>query len=370
MTIVLPRRSLEITAATLAFAAGSLVGLTSGCSSPAAAAPPERAATPVNADTVVAEARAVPLSIALTGTLLAAREADVAAEGSGRVVAVLGDRGDSVEAGTPLARLDARAASLARREAGASAAGVVAERANAELECARAERLFASKVISRAEYDRTTASCATTTHSADAALARAGLAAKTLSDAVIRAPFPGVIAERNVEVGDYVNPGGKIMTIVDVSTLKLEVAVPETAVPSVAVGRTVTFAVAAYPEREFTGTVKRLSPSLRLVSRDQVIEVSVDNAEGALRPGMFATARLETGETRFPVVPQTAVLGRAPSEHLFVVGPGSKVEERVIATGDRVGVGIAVVRGVAPGERVIAKPHAAVRDGVVVHVVQ
>jgi membrane fusion protein (multidrug efflux system) len=357
-------RSLELTTAAAAFGLGSLLGLTSGCSTPASAAPPERAVTSVHADTIVAEARAVPRTISLTGTLLAAREAEVAAEASGKVVSLAVDRGDRVESGASLARLDARALVLVRAEASASAAGLVAQQESAELDCARAERLYAANVISRAEYDRTTASCTSSGHSVDAAMARAGLAQKSLSDAVVRAPFAGLVAERRVEVGDYVNAGRTLLTVVDISTLKLEVAVPETQVASIAPGRSVAFEVAAYPEREFSGVVRRVAPSLRKSSRDQLVEVSVDNREGALRPGMFAEARVAVGEARFPVVPLTAIRGKAPVEHLFVVRPDLVVEERAVATGDRAGSGVAVVRGISAGERIVASPGAAVRDGV------
>jgi membrane fusion protein (multidrug efflux system) len=140
--------------------------------------------------------------------------------------------------------------------------------------------------------------------------------------------------------------------------------VPETQVASVAAGRRVTFEVAAYPEREFAGTVKRLAPSLRKASRDQLVEVEVENRDGALRPGMFVSARVAVGEARFPVVPLTAVRGKAPVEHLFVVRPDFSVEERAVATGDRAGTAVAVVRGLDAGEMVVATPGAGVRDGV------
>jgi membrane fusion protein (multidrug efflux system) len=296
MTFPFPRRRLEMGIGLTAFGLGSLLSLTTGCSSPAAAALPEREPAPLEVATVIAETRAVPHSVALTGTLVAARAAEVAADGAGRVIATFADRGDLVEAGAPLARLDARSAALARAEAGASAAGLLAQQANAALECERAGRLFAANAISRAEFDRISTGCATSVHSVDAARAREGMASKSLSDALVRAPFRGVVLERRVEVGDYVSPGRSVISIVDASSLKLEMAVPETAIVNIAPGKTVSFSVAAYPAREFSGKISRQAPSLSPKSRDQLVEVAVDNAEGALRPGMFATARLVVGE--------------------------------------------------------------------------
>ncbi len=364
MTSLLSRRRIEMGTLLTAFGLGSLLGLTTGCSSPASAAPPEREPAPIRVATVVAETRAVPHTIALTGTLVAARAAEVAADGAGRVVAILADRGDLVEAGAPLARLDARSAALARAEAGASAAALLAQQANAELECERAGRLFAGNAISRAEFDRISTGCATSTHSVDAARAREGMASKSLSDSLVRAPFRGIVAERRVEVGDYVAPGRSVISLVDTSTLKLELAVPETAIPNVAGGKRVSFTVAAYPAREFSGNVSRQAPNLSPKSREQIVEVAVDNADGALRPGMFAAARLVVGEDRLPLVPQSAVNGVAPTERVFVVNESSRLEERIVATGERLGDRIAIKKGVAAGDKLVTQITPAIRDGV------
>ena len=364
MTRILSRHRIEIGAALSAFGLGSALSFATGCSSPAAAASPQTETAPVHVDTVVAEERAVPHTIALTGTLVAAREAEVAADGAGRVLATLVDRGDLVEAGAPLARLDARSAALASAEASASAAAVVAQQQNAALECQRGERLFAGNAISRAEFERISTGCATSGHSVDAARARQGMAQKALGDSLVRAPFRGVVVERRVEVGDYVAPGRSVVTLVDASTLKLELSVPETAIASVVGGRVVTFSVAAYPAREFSGKVSRQAPSLRPKSRDQIVEVAVDNADGALRPGMFAAARLAVGEDRFPVVPSGAVTGQAPSERLFVVTRDWRLEERVVSSGERVGSGLAIAKGLAPGEMVVATAAPLLRDGI------
>jgi RND family efflux transporter MFP subunit len=363
MTSMFHHHRTELGAAALVFGVGSLLSLATGCSSPASAASTPRESAPIAVSTIIAEAQSVPRSIALTGTLVAARAAEVAADGGGRVLRTFVDRGDLVEAGALIARLDARSAALARAEAGASAAALDAQDANAKLECERAGRLFAGNAISRAEFDRISTSCSSSTHSLDAARAREGMAQKSLSDAVVRAPFRGIVLERNVEVGDYVAPGRSVISLVDTSTLKLEVAVPETAIPSIRAGKPVTFTVAAYPEREFSGKISRQAPSLRAKSRDQIVEVAVDNADGALRPGMFASAQLIVGEDKLPLVPRSAIGGEAPSERVFVVTRDSRLEERIIATGERRGDGVAVLKGVSAGDRVVRERNPELRDG-------
>jgi RND family efflux transporter MFP subunit len=362
MTSSTSSQRVEIGIGALAFALGSILGLTSGCSSPAAAAALSEP-TPIAVVTTVVDERPVPRTIVLTGTLTANRETEVASDGAGRVLATFIERGDEVKAGAPLARLDARAAVLGNAEASASAAGLRAQDENAQLECQRAERLFAENAISRAERDRVRTNCQAATHSLSAADARASLARKSVSDAIVRAPFTGTVVDRNVDVGEYVSPGRPIATIVELRTLRLELFVPEPATAAVGSGGKVSFEVAAYPGREFSGAITRLSPKLRTASRDRVVEVEIDNSTGTLKPGMFAVARLVVGEERLPSLPESAVTGRAPSERVFVV-KNSRAEERVISTTGRSGDRVAVQKGVAPGEVVIEKPSDAIRDGV------
>jgi membrane fusion protein (multidrug efflux system) len=362
MTPSNPHHRTELGVLALAFALGSIVGLTSGCSSPASAKALDET-TPITVETAAVEERSIQRTVTVTGTLAANREADVASDTAGRVVATFVERGDRIQAGAPLARLDARAAALGSAEAFATEAGLRAQDDNARIERERAERLFAEGVISRAERDRIVTNSAATSHSLSAARARAGLAQKGVSDALIRAPFAGVVVDRGVELGEYVAPGRNVATIVDVSKLRLELSVPEPAMTAVGTGKTVTFEVAAYPEREFSGSITRLSPKLRAQSRDRLVEVEVDNANGTLSPGMFAVARLVTGHDRLPTVPATAVAGRAPAERVFVV-KNSRVEERIVSTGAHRDGRAPVKKGLAVGEVVVTNPTEAVRDGV------
>jgi membrane fusion protein (multidrug efflux system) len=356
----------EIFTLITAFGLGTLLSLVTGCSSSAAAAPPRKETAPIAVETTLATTVVVPRTVSMSGTLVAGRQADVAAEAGGKVLEVFVERGDAVEAGAPLARLDARAAGLSRSEAGASAAALLAQANGAKLECERAERLFAANAITRAELDRSTASCSSSAHSVAAAHARLSLAAKAFGDTVVRAPFPGIVVERLVAVGDSVAPGRTVVTLVDPSSLRLDLTVPESLTGRVQQGRPLTFTVGAYPDREFTAKVSRPSPVLRAKSRDQIVEVSIDASGGVLKPGMFATARLAIGEDRFANVPASAVVGREPAERVFVVRADRRVEERVVQSGRRSDEKVAIVRGVNPGERVVSAPNAAVKDGVLV----
>ena len=306
--------------------------------------------------------RPVASTITLTGTLLANRRSLVASDGSGKVLATYVERGALVRAGDPLVRLDDRSASLSRAEASAQvrAARINSERARRD--CDRAAELKAQEVINQAEFDRMTAECNSSAANASAAAARESMAGKLLTDAVVRAPFGGLVDERTINVGEYVRGGQAVATVIEIDPLRLELTVPETSVGNVQVGQTVEFEVSAYPDVVFTGTVRYLSAAMRRLSRDLIVEAVVQNPDHRLKPGMFAVARVTVGELELPVIPGTAVREGGERPRVFVAHDG-RLEERLVQLGRRQGDGVAVLAGVKPGEKVVVKNAPELRDG-------
>lgn len=347
---------------TLYIALGSLSLLGAACSNPAQAQPTPREPPPVAVQSTVAASEAVPKRMTLPGTLRAFQEAEVAADQAGRVLATFVERGDAVRLHQPLARLDSRSASLSNLESHARASALAAEDANAALECQRAEQLFRAEAIARAEYERMSASCAATRHSAEAARARQKITEQAVSDAVVRAPFAGRIAERRVTVGEYVTAGTKVATIVDSSKLRLELEIPESASGAIRPGLAVDFTVAAFPGQEFHGSVVYIGPIVEKKGRDQVVEAVVSNGDEKLRPGMFATSELVLGSESLPVVPERALTGSESSRRLFVIKDGQLEERVVLALPARDGK-VPIKRGLSGGERVVVEPSRSLRDG-------
>jgi membrane fusion protein (multidrug efflux system) len=349
--------------ATLAvLALGALPLSTAGCSSSASAQQTSAEPPAIAVESVVVEARAVPKVLALPGTLRAFQEAEVAADQAGRVVATFIERGDPVRPQAPLVRLDSRAASLSNLESRARASALAAEDKNAAAECQRAEQLFRAAAIARAEYDKMSAGCAATRHSVDAARARQKLAEQAVGDAVIRAPFAGRVAERRVTVGEYVTAGTKVATVVDLSKLRLELEIPESATAAVRSGLAVTFSVAAFPDSTFRGSIVYIGPVVERGDRAQLVEALVENADERLRPGMFATSELELGRETMAVIPLHALAGTESSRRVFVVKAG-RLEERVVLALPAETGSVAVKKGLAIGERVVLNPTPALRDG-------
>lgn len=317
----------------------------------------------VSVATAPVTARPVSQYLPLTGQLKSGRETDLAANAMGRVTSTRVERGAQVKAGDVLATLDVRAAALSASEAKAHAENAATTAASAKLECDRVRALVASGALGQAELDRVEAQCKASEHAVSAAQARSSLAAQNVGDGVIRAPFAGVVAERYVDVGEYVRHDSKVVTLVDLAALRLEITVPETHIAAVRAGAKVTFSVAGYPGKSFFGTLRFVGASVRNTTRDVVAEATVDDTEGAvLRPGMFASVRLETGEQPTPVVPKSAITNRDGRSTAFVVVKG-RVEQRVVQTTETLGEEVAVVRGVAEGERVVVAPPESLRNG-------
>jgi RND family efflux transporter MFP subunit len=339
--------------------------------------------------------------IRATGTLMAEEQADVAAETAGRVVSAPIERGTPVTAGAELVRVLSTETDAQLKEAEANAAQIEArlgltsggpfdvnavpevQNAKASYELAQSEfnrikSLLDQRVVSQSEYDqrRTQMEAARQQYEAakngaaqqyqslQAALARVSLARKAFTDTVVRAPFNGVVAERLVSAGDYVTKGMKVAIVVRVNPLRVQLTVPEQSVSTVAVGQPVSFAVDAYAGRLFEGRVKYVAPSLQADQRALTIEAMVPNPDGVLKPGLFATARIEqAARTPGVLVPSTAVLMSAGTSRVYVVN-GDHVDERIVTTGETVGDLVEITKGLKAGERVATKNVAQLADGI------
>jgi membrane fusion protein (multidrug efflux system) len=306
----------------------------------------------------------MPEYLTLTGTLRASEESEVAADVAGKVTATFAERGQAVKKGDTLAIVDARGASLVASAAAAQTNLAKAQLEQAQRECQRVKQLFQTGAISQAEYDRTTSQCATGQFAAAAAQAQQQSAQKLVGDSVIRAPFAGVVGERFVSVGQYVQAATKVVSLYAPDPLRLELTVPEANIGALKADMPVKFTVSAYGEQPFEGRVKFISPNVRPSTRDLVIEALCPNADGRLRPGMFAVAQLEVGQKKLPVVPKAAVVkDDSGSAHVFAVVDGIAQERLVQLGGDRDGR-VGVVVGIKEGEKVVVKPGPDVHDGV------
>lgn len=330
--------------------------------SEAAPGPAVKEELPIHVSTVAASERPVPEFLTLTGSLLADKESDIAADASGKVLTTKVERGQSVKQGDLLATLDASAAALNARAMAAQEQFAKTQAEQAKTECDRSKQLFDSGAISKAEFDRAISQCNGTQWSVAAAAAQHGSAAKMVGDSAIRAPFSGIVGERYVNVGQYVQPSTRVVSLYAVDPLRLELSVPESNVALIKQDLEVDFKVSAYGDQGFSGKVRFISPNVRQESRDLVVEAVVPNADGKLRPGMFATVRLKVGEKPSVVVPLDNVRKDLDPARAYVVVAGH-IEERVLQLGEELDGMVAVGSGVKVGEAVVQNPPKTIHDG-------
>lgn len=321
-----------------------------------------RQADPARALPTVAVAKqGMPSELVMTGTLVADRQSDLAANASGRVLSTHIERGQRVTAGEVVMRLDARLAQFSAKAAKAQSKVAKANLELAALECGRVDRLLASGTISQAEYDRTKSQCASSQSSVSAAESQAALASVQAGDSVVKAPFTGIVAERYIDVGEYVLPQTRVISLVSVDPIRVQLAVPEAEVSKVVHGQTVSFEVIGFA-KPFTAEVEYMSPSLRETTRDLVVEAVAPNPDGALKPGMFATVRLGTGDVERLVVPTSAIGEVDGRPMVWVVREGRAVVQFVrvgAARGDRT----ALLSGVVETDTVVSDPPDDLVDG-------
>jgi RND family efflux transporter MFP subunit len=335
----------------------------SACSPKEAEPPAAPAPTAIQVDTVTVESHAMPRALPLTGSLTSNQQSDVAANTPGRVVKTFVERGTFVKAGQPLVQLDTRGAELSHAEARANLGNIQAQQERAQSQCERYQKLLDKGAISRDEWEQIASQCKAATGSTEAARARVEQAGKTLGDTIVRAPFAGMVGERYVSVGEYVQPGSRVAQVVELDPLRVRLSVGEANLQQLQEGQKVAFTVSAFAGERFTGTVKYIGPSVRADSRDLLVEAVVDNPQRKLRPGMFATAQLELAEQPLPAVPRSALVASDGStSRLFVVVDG-RIEERVVQTGPERDGRVAILDGVKPGERVVNQPGNTVKDG-------
>jgi membrane fusion protein (multidrug efflux system) len=325
---------------------------TGGAVGPGSAIASER----VNSDSassiavITATARTERLSSPLTalGTARANEAVEVTSKASNIVTAVRFRDGQRVQKGQVLVELDAA-------QARADLAAADAARADSASQVKRSRELLVTKVISDAQFEQLEATLKTNQARVDAARSR-------VDDTVIRAPFAGRVGLRRVSVGSLVNPGTTIATLDDSSVIKVDFAVPENFLSVLRDGLQVYAISAAFPDREFAGTVTSVDSRIDPVSRSVTVRAVVPNPEGKLKPGMFLNVRLAPDARDALMIPEAALMPEQSRQFLFVVEEGRAVR-REVRIGRRVPGRVEVVAGLEPGERVVVEGTQKVREG-------
>jgi RND family efflux transporter MFP subunit len=181
------------------------------------------------------------------------------------------------------------------------------------------------------------------------------LARQQLTDTVLRAPIDGAMNARQAAVGEFLNAGAPVATLVRINPLRLRLAVPEREAAAIRQGQRVRLTLESDPT-VYEGHVARLAPAISEQNRSLMIEAEIPNPQGRLRPGAFARGEIVVQpDRRLVTVPAEALVTFAGIEKVLVVESGRAVEKRV-TTGRRSGDRLEILSGLAAGEQVILRP--------------
>jgi len=255
-------------------------------------AQPETTAAPASTSTAAPAGGLA--SLQPTGEFVSPSRSEVSPKEPGRVAAVYADAGSRVGRGQPLLTLETDYFKIEVQRAEADLARAKAAEADARRDLDRKKGLLGNQSIPQATYDRSQAAhdqAVAAVASAEAALA---LARQHVADAVLRSPLTGVIAERRTDVGQRLGEAGVAFVIEQTAPLKLRFSLPERYLGDVRTGQTVTARVDPYPGETFTGRIKTVGGVIDPQTRTFFAEAEFANADGRLRPGLFA--RVDLGE--------------------------------------------------------------------------
>ncbi len=328
---------------------------------PPAAPPPIQLA---EGELVVARRGTLESGPLISGTLEAARGAQVNAQLGGTVREIGPELGDRVERGTLLARIDPGplGAAAASARAQLTAARRSLEVAAREVERTRA--LVEAGALPRREIEQAESRRAAEQAAVDQARAQLAASADQLADATARAPIRGVVARRAVNAGDVVAPGAPLYEIIDPSSMRLSASVPSDEVGALAPGARVRFSVRGYPDEELEGTISRVAPAADPQTRQIPILVDLPNPSHRRLAGLFAQGRVAIRTATGIVIPASAVDEATEPPSVLRVRGG--VVERVPVTlglRDPLRERVLVTAGLEEGDRVIARAEAAPRPG-------
>jgi membrane fusion protein, multidrug efflux system len=314
---------------------------------------------PAQIAAVAATTEAVPRFANGIGSLEAVHQVTVTPELGGRVTAILFTAGAWVKEGDPLVQLNdaPERGDLANFEAQARMAAVEVQRSQT-----LRDRQYGSQ--QQVDKDQMTLD-----------QARAGIVKTNaiLAQKLIRAPFKGRLGIRQVEVGQYVNPGAPLVTLTDLKHLHVNFTLPSTMRGQIEAGQDVNVTTDSFPGRTFKAQITTIEPQIKADTRTIAVQATMANPDEALLPGMFVNAAVVLpAEPDRVVLPETAVDYTLYGDSVYVVreegqdssgNPVLKAYREPVKTGARWDGKVAVLSGVKPGDKVVAAGQVKLQNG-------
>jgi membrane fusion protein, multidrug efflux system len=307
---------------------------------------------------------------AIAGTLVPVRNAQLRAQVAGSVLEALAQQGQHVAANQVLARIDAAPIRDAYLSAKAAVSSAELAADNADRQVKRFDTLLAAGAVAERDHEGVMQQAAQA--HAGLANAKAGLVEveKQLANTEIRAPFTGVVSERDISVGDVIGPGAPLFGVVDPSRLQFEATVPAEQIASVHVGDPVSFSLNGYNGRTFSGAIVRINPVADPATRQVQVFTEITNPDNGIVGGLFATGRIVTQSASGLAAPVAAIDSRYLRPSVLRVR-GGKVERADVQLGlrDDAAERVEITAGVAAGDTLLLGQAQALTPGTPVRVI-
>jgi RND family efflux transporter MFP subunit len=324
------------------------------------------AANPVQ----VFEARRQKISekLLFTGLIEAWNKVNITPDVGGKIAKIYVEEGENVKEGQLLAELDTRAIRLQLEQARAGLAVAEASYNDAKRNIERMERLKAENAISEQQYEQVKLAFEASEAQLQQARAALNLAEHNLEVSIMRAPFRGVVASKNAEVGDVINPlmGGfsptsGVLTLMDFSRVKIEIDVALQDISRIKKGQAAFLSVDAFPDQQFPGRVSVVNLTADPSSKKFSVQVTADNPELILKPNTFGEVTLElTTHEDALVIPQKAVL---ENKYVFVAQEDNTVVRKEVFLGLQNTDMVEVTSGIEEGDMVVVEGNYGLEDG-------
>jgi membrane fusion protein (multidrug efflux system) len=314
------------------------------------------------------EVRTLHRRLEYTGTVEPIRQVRIVPEVTAKIVKLKVDNGDRVKKGQLLAKFDNKLFNLQKKQANAAVKLAKTQVTSAQKEWDRLQPLAESGAVSKSQLDQIESGLDAANAQVDQARAALSLASYSVQKSTLKAPFDGVVTNLLVNEGEFVGPqmaAYGMMTLVDISEVKVKVGVTEKDLPLVTRGLGVEISSEAYPDKVFTGKVDVLNPSADPLSKSFPVEILATNPDELLKAGMFVRVQIHI-ETREDVltVPAGAIVELKDKSVLFVVGKDGTASPREVEVGIETDEGVEITRGeLTTDEKVVIEGNFGLKDG-------
>lgn len=308
---------------------------------------------PQTVSTTVAARQEWQPELMAVGSLRAVNGATLSLEVGGVVDKINFDSGQDVQAGQVLLQLRAQD-DIGKLEA------LKASAALAQVNYDRDLRQFHSQAVSQAVVDADNFNLRNARAQVDEQQA-------VVDKKTLRAPFSGHLGIRQVDLGQYLNPGTAVVTLQALDPLYVDFTLPQQALSQLAVGQVVVAHVDAFPGQTFPGKITAINPQVDTDSRNVQVRASLGNPDRRLLPGMFATINIDAGAKQLLVtLPQTAITYNSFGSTVYLVqkdGAQLVARQSFVTTGATRGDQVAVLTGVKAGETVVTAGQIKLHNG-------